>query len=118
MALPTEPGAYLDAGGDVWILSRNGMWIDCQGDKPPSMSDEAQAWLISNGPYTPMPRGVTFKKEFRVRNEAQDFVTDGYSLFEEAQLWIENDNEYVEERTTIEVPWTKVEDEETPDEEE
>lgn len=121
--IPTEAGAYLDGGGDVWILSRNGQWIDCNGDRPPTMVDEAWQFLESNGPYTPMPRNVYVERQYRVRNDEQNFESEEYALLEEAKLWIDNDSDYIEERVSIIVPWTRVEEsaeseEETPDEQE
>lgn len=108
MKLPEKPGAYLDAGGDVWIRTTRGAWIDCFGQAPITNNQETQDFLISNGPYTPMPRGVAFGERYRVRNDGEGFASMEYRLFEEAELGIENPGDYMESRTSIEVPWTKV----------
>lgn len=108
MTLPSEPGAYLDGGGDVWIRTKKGVWFDSNGDCPPVMTDEALNWLEGNGPYTPMPRSVMFVQQYRVCNKEENFESEEYNLLEEANLWIEKDSDYVEERIAISVPWNKV----------
>lgn len=115
MTLPDEPGAYLDGGGDVWIRTVTGVWIDALGKTPNPMTDEAREFLRKNGPYTPMPRGVDLRHEYRVVNEADNFQSATFPLLEEAELWVEKKGDTLQERVTIEVPWLPVSGESAED---
>lgn len=109
MPIPTQPGAYFDGGGDVWIHTTKGEWIDCDGARPPTMTDDARKFLESNGPYTPIPRSLSTTREYRVRNDKDNYSSTPYALLEEAKLNLEQDGDYIEERTAISVPWNRVE---------
>lgn len=50
--LPTEIGAYLDAEGDVWILSGDGHWYDSYGD---TQEPDKNYQLVDIGPFTRIP---------------------------------------------------------------
>lgn len=47
--VPTEPGAYVDAAGDLWTLDENG-WTDRSGTCRPV---EYAPMLGVNAPFTP-----------------------------------------------------------------
>lgn len=109
MALPTEPGAYLDNGGDVWMLNTDGKWFDCDGKFPAVQNDAVMAFVESCAPFTRVPSGITAVRQFRVVNKALDYESEvAFSLEEEARLYVVDSDDKVQTRIELQTPWEDV----------
>lgn len=108
MALPTEPGAYLDKAGDVWMLNTDGKWIDGDGAFPAVQNDAVMTFIQSCAPFTRMPSGLAVVRKFRAQNDVLDYVSDEFTLREEAELYSVDEDDRIQTRMEVDTPWEDV----------
>lgn len=114
--VPSEPGAYLDCTGDVWIRSTTGLWIDCKGEMPGHLSEEHMRFLETQAPFVKLPEKMPFRAVYRVYNEDQGYDSDDFALIEEAELDATEEGDVVQAGLRLQTVWEEVKDEEPSNE--